>query len=246
MQICSFRDDYISLSHYNVTMQNILMLYHGSEAIRQMPVSGQGNTHNDYGLGFYCTESIELAKEWACAERRGGFANRYSMDLSDLKVLNLNSPDYHILNWLAILLENRSFDLRAVFARQAKEYILDHFLPDYAQYDIIIGYRADDSYFSFTRAFLENLISLEQLQRAMHLGKLGEQVVLKSQQAFARIRFEKAEYADAGVYFALRQKRDRQAREDYYKLQAEPAVADAVYAIDILRQNWQNDDQRLY
>ena len=226
-------------------MDCLLTLYHGSEAIRQVPVFGQGNLHNDYGIGFYCTESLELAREWACSEGHNGFANRYSINLDGLEVLHLNTLDYHILNWMAILLENRTFDLKAAVARQAKEYILSHFLPDYKHYDIIIGYRADDSYFSFSRAFLENLISLEQLQRAMHLGKLGEQVVLKSQRAFDRIRFEDAEYVDS-LYYALRQKRDRQARDDYYKLQAEEASVNAVYALDILRENWQNNDSRLY
>ena len=30
---------------------------------------------DDYGLGFYCTESIGLAKEWACRVPQDGFAN---------------------------------------------------------------------------------------------------------------------------------------------------------------------------
>lgn len=227
-------------------MGNLLTLYHGSEAIREMPAFGEGNPHNDYGLGFYCTESVDLAKEWACVQGRGGFANRYTIDLEQLEILYLNGGDFHILNWLAILLENRTFDIKAAIARQAKDYILEHFLPDYKHFDIIVGYRADDSYFSFSRAFLENLISLEQLQRAMHLGKLGEQVVLKSKKAFEHIRFGQAEYVDSGVYYALRQKRDRQAREDYYRLQSETTAANAVYAIDIIRQNWQSDDPRLY
>lgn len=223
-----------------------LTLYHGSEAIRQAPVFGEGNPQNDYGLGFYCTESPDLAREWACSERRGGFANRYTVDISGLSVLNLNSPSHHILNWLAVLLENRIFDTRVAIARQAKEYILQHYLPVYKDFDIITGYRADDSYFSFARAFLENTISLEQLSRSMHLGKLGEQVVMKSAAAFGRIHFEDAEAVDSGDYYARRIARDRQAREDYYKIQSEPPSADAVYMIDIIRQNWQNDDTRLY
>lgn len=223
-----------------------LTIYHGSGAIREVPVHGLGNPHNDYGLGFYCTESPDLAKEWACSEGRGGFANRYTINLDGLEILHLNSPDYHILNWLAILLENRTFDTRAAVAQQTKEYLLAHFLPDYKHFDIIIGYRADDSYFSFSRAFLENLISLDQLRRAMKLGKMGEQVVLKSQKAFDNIHFEQAEFVDGAVYYPLRQKRDRDAREEYFKLQAQSAAADAVYAIDILRQNWLNNDPRLF
>ena len=49
--------------------------------------------------------------------------------------------------------------------------------------DLVIGYRADDSYFSFVKDFLNNRISLAQLQQALKLGTVGEQIVIKSQRA---------------------------------------------------------------
>ena len=79
-----------------------MRLYHGSENIIEKPVYGKGARYNDYGKGFYCTENIELAKEWACAKQKNGYANIYDLDLSELNVLNLNSGSYNILNWLAI------------------------------------------------------------------------------------------------------------------------------------------------
>lgn len=45
-----------------------LRLYHGSENIIEVPEYGKGMRNNDYGRGFYCTEDIELAREWACAK----------------------------------------------------------------------------------------------------------------------------------------------------------------------------------
>ena len=48
------------------------ILYHGSLEIISTPMYGQGKVYNDYGQGFYCTESLELAKEWSCAEREDG------------------------------------------------------------------------------------------------------------------------------------------------------------------------------
>ena len=56
-------------------------------------------------------------------------------------------------------------------------------------HDFIKGYRADDSYFSFAAAFLNNTISLSQLEKAMVLGKLGEQIVAKSEKAFDRLAY---------------------------------------------------------
>ena len=222
-----------------------MTLFHGSAKVIEEPVFGVGNPKNDYGLGFYCTKDLELAKEWACAELRGGFANKYLLETQGLETLRLNEKPYHILNWLAILLENRTFFTSSGLPTEARNYLLDNFLPAYKDYDLIVGYRADDSYFSFANAFLNNTISLEQLRRAMHLGLLGEQVVLKSAKSFESLHFEAFTPADGNVYFLKRQARDRQAREDYKKEKSAEKAADAVYMIDILRQKWNNDDPRL-
>ena len=44
-------------------MANLVTLYHGSSRVIREPEFGRGRANNDYGLGFYCTESDELAKE---------------------------------------------------------------------------------------------------------------------------------------------------------------------------------------
>ena len=220
-------------------------LYHGSKLIIQRPVYGKGNPENDYGLGFYCTREQELAKEWACAEEDDGFANRYLLETDGLSCLHLNSDGYHILNWLAILLENRRFDLSSPVAVRARQYILDTFLPDYKGYDLIEGYRADDSYFSFSRAFLANGITLEQLRRAMRLGKLGEQVVLRTPAAFDAVSFIEAVPVDASIYHVWRLSRDRNAREDYRKMLTETSAGKETYVSTIINEKWNNDDPRL-
>jgi len=143
------------------------------------------------------------------------------------------------------VLKNRTFVLSQGLPTEAKEYLLNYFLPDYEPYDIIIGYRADDSYFSFANAFLNNTISLEQLRKAMHLGKLGEQIVLKSEKAFASIHFKESIPVDSSLYYPKRQARDRQAREDHQKEKTATSSVDAVYMIDILREKWTYDDSRL-
>lgn len=223
-----------------------ITLFHGSRTIVQKPFPGGGNPRNDYGSGFYCTESIELAREWASSDNGDGFVNEYTIDTEGLSTLNLGDKPFHILNWLAVLLENRTFDLKAPLPAQAKKYILDNFLPDYKHSDIIAGYRADDSYFSFSRAFLDNSISLTQLSRAMKLGKLGEQIVLKSERAFDRIQFRQAFPVSSSEYYPRKMARDRLAREQYFNMLKESHDNSALYAIDMIRQNWKNDDTRLF
>ena len=223
----------------------MIELYHGSSNIIEKPSFGLGNPRNDYGLGFYCTKEIELAKEWACSTQNDGFANRYSFNAEGLDVLDLSKRKYNILNWLAILLENRIFDIATSVAREAKDFIISRFIPEYKSKDVIIGYRADDSYFSFAKAFINNAIPLSSLEKAMKLGKLGIQTCIRSEAAFSRLCFLEAIPANGEEYYIRRSTRDRKAREDYLKLLEQDNIKDAKYVIDIIRQDWRNDDERL-
>lgn len=222
-----------------------MILFHGSPNIIPKPIFGCGNPKNDYGLGFYCSESIELAKEWACTTEEGGYANQYEFDMTGLNVMNLSDGNYHILNWLAILLENRIFKLSGDLSSDARDYILNTFKPAYRDKDVIIGYRADDSYFTFANAFLNNTISLARLEKAMVLGKLGIQVVPVSEKAFERLRFVGGHPADGSIYYPKRMARDTAAREEFRRTRNNPAAANELYMLDILRGRWQNDDPRL-
>lgn len=226
-------------------MEHKLTIYHGSQKIIRTPVFGEGNPKNDYGLGFYCTEKLTLAKEWACNEEHSGYANAYQLDLAGLTILNLSGENYHILNWLSILLENRIFKITNDIAAEGKDYLLGQFLPDYQPYDIIIGYRANDSYFSFANAFLNNTLSLTQLEQAMYLGKLGEQIVLRSQKAFRRISFQEAIAAEKEIYFPKKSARDTEARDTYRRERKNKPASSDIYLIDILREEWTENDPRL-
>ena len=224
---------------------NELTVYHGSPKIIEKPMRGIENPNNDYGLGFYSTEHIELAKEWACSVETDGFANKYALDMTDLSVLSLTNGDYHILNWLFILLKNRKFRISSTIAEQAKEYIFDTFSVDYKHYDVIRGYRADDSYFSFANAFLNNTLSISQLEKAMVLGKLGEQIVLMSDKAFEAIRFIDAFPAPKEIYLPKKLARDTTAREAFRNERGKDTLLAEKYILDIIREGWKNDDQRL-
>ena len=223
-----------------------ITLYHGSAKIIECPSFGIGNHRNDYGLGFYCTKEIELAKEWACSTKAGGFANVYSLPLSGLRILRLDDPEYGILNWLAVLVNNRVFTIDAPIMAEGMEYLTAHFLPGISDFDAIEGYRADDSYFTFATDFLSNTISLSQLSRAMRLGSLGDQFVLKSQKAFDALGFIGSEPADGEVYFAKRMDRDKRARDQYLKQERRSAhQRDDIFMIDVLREEMKQDDARL-
>lgn len=220
-----------------------ISLFHGSEKIVGTPVFGEGKKNNDFGLGFYCTENEELAKEWAVSSLRDGFSNRYTLDTEYLNILNLNSSEYTILNWIAVLLEHRLFAIKTPLARKAKRYLLDNFGINVNAYDLIKGYRADDSYFDYAESFLNNGISVEQLAKAMRLGKLGEQIVLKSEFAFSRIQYEGFDVAEKEEFYVLRKARDDEANQLYLEMLEDDF--DGLYIRDIIRGGIKNDDPRI-
>ena len=219
-------------------------LWHGSQKIIEIPQLGLGKVHNDYGQGFYCTESLDLAREWACSRDSDGFANCYELEIADLNVLDLLSPQNSVLHWIALLVEHRSFRKDTAVAVEACEYLLDHFLPDANAYDVIRGWRADDSYFSYARAFVNNTITIDQLGRAMRLGNLGEQIVLKSERAFKSIRFAGFERAPQALYGPLAKDRDELARAQYRELLTENPF-EGIRIVDIIREGMTGDDPRL-
>lgn len=221
----------------------IITLYHGSRDIIETPEFGLGKKNNDFGQGFYCTESEELAKEWATTAGRDGYANRYLLDAEYLKILNLNSPEYSVLNWIAVLIEHRLFTPASPVEKQARSYLINNFSVKVNAYDIVTGYRADDSYYDFAAAFLSNTISIEQLASAMRLGKLGEQVVIKSKAAFASICFDGYIDAPAGIYFTNREAREKDASDSYFRILSEES--DGLYIRDIMRGKIDNDDPRI-
>ncbi|MBP3338533.1 MAG: DUF3990 domain-containing protein [Lachnospiraceae bacterium] len=227
-------------------MSKDIKLYHGSQQIIKNPAYGIGKPYNDYGRGFYCTESIELAKEWACPVKKDGYANEYILHTNGLNILYLTKEPYNILSWMAILSKNRRFDINNNIGSNSKDYLLEHYLIDVSDIDVIIGYRADDSYFSFAEDFINNVISLRDLNTAMQLGALGEQVVLVSEKAFEHIEFSGYEVADFREYYFKRVKRDDLARESYRKRKKELAVLkDDIFMIDIIREEMKSDDARI-
>ena len=221
-------------------MPDVIDIFHGSVNLVEQPVFGEGKIHNDYGRGFYCTEHVELAKEWACSSDSDGYANHYLLDTKGLTVLNLNGPEYNILNWLAILLENRKFNVAEGLPQRARAYLLENFIVDYKNYDIIIGYRANDSYFSYAGDFVNGTLSLSDLSEAMRLGKLGEQLVLKSKKAFDALTFVEAIKVSRQEYFAKYKQRDKEARDKYRQIASKPMAENEIYVLDIIRNNWKN------
>ena len=69
------------------------------------------------------------------------------------------------------------------------DYLEKNYYIDVSQYDIVIGYRADDNYYQFPQALIRSEILIESLEEIFKLGELGKQYVLVSQRALNRLHF---------------------------------------------------------
>ena len=216
-------------------MEKEIIIFHGSENVIKSPSCDFNNSNNDFGKGFYCTNDRNLACEWACSSDTDGYVNEYRLELEGLSVLSLSDRKYNIFNWLYVLLNNRKFRLRNDVAKHAKKYVIDNFAVDYMNYDVIIGTRADDSYFSFANAFLNNNISLSQLEKMMKFDKSNEQMVLKSEKAFNAIKFVKSSVAERNIYYPQKLSRDLSLRKEIIVNQDTKDLLQQEFIIDVLR-----------
>ena len=207
---------------------SVIQLLHGTDHIIEVPDIHIGNPHNDYGMGFYCTRVDEMAREWACKKNTDGFVNSYDFDTEGLKVLNLLDGTHTVLNWMALLLQFRTFKLDSEVAVDARDY------------------RADDSYFQYAESFVSNTLPLRSLNKALKLGKLGEQTVVISQKGFDRLHFVNAYPVSKSVYYPKFLDRDTKARDTYRKeIKKSKSYRDDIFVLDILREEMSNDDPRI-
>lgn len=198
--------------------QNITV-YHGNKVEDMIPTYGLGSEDNDYGRGFYTTPDKELAKEWAWgiyAAGVKGYVHTFRLNIEDLSILNLTELDS--IHWIAELIYNRKLNLQDKEVVQDNvKILLDKYKLDTDRYDIIIGYRADDSYFAYAEAFVSGTIYKDTLEKALRTGELGMQVFLKSEKAFqnlVRIAVEEVPKKYRGYFIS----RDRNARDMYHSL----------------------------
>ena len=163
-----------------------IILFHGSPNKNLAPKFGEGKENRDYGKGFYLTENIDLAKEWAVCRPNmvNGWLHQYQLNIDGLKVLNFQEKG--ILPWLAELMKHRDADGTKRYRMLAKKFI-DKYGIDTKDYDVIKGWRADASYFYIAKEFVRDNIDIDILEEVLSLGGLGIQYCIKSELAYSRV-----------------------------------------------------------
>lgn len=165
---------------------NKIILYHGTPNKVVEPIFGGGDDKHDYGKGFYLTENIELAKEWAVCRpnETNGWVHKYELDCEGLKILDFQEKD--VLSWLAELMKHRDAADTKRYRMLAKKFI-EKYGIDTNEYDVIKGWRANASYFYIAKEFVRDNIDMDILEELLSLGGLGIQYCIKSELAYSKL-----------------------------------------------------------
>ena len=170
-----------------INIVTVITLYHGTSDKIVQPTYGLGDDKHDYGRGFYLTENMELAKEWAVnkPDEKNGWVHKFELETDGLRILDFQNSD--VLCWLAELMKHRdASDTRRYRMLSAK--FIDKFGIDTSGYDVIRGWRANASYFYIAKDFVRDNIDIEILEELLALGDLGVQYCLKSEKAFSQLK----------------------------------------------------------
>lgn len=208
------------LKNEGIDSEILIPLYHGSPNKICVPQYGYGEDKHDYGRGFYTTLEYELACEWAVCTSAGenGYVHKYLLDTSELSIINLNEK-YGVLTWLATLAKHRSAGTSKKYRVNVQKLIDKYYKSEIEDYDVIVGYRADDSFFKFAKQAIRGEVDISLLEEIMKQGKLGYQVFLQSSKAFEKIKevdmCKEGYYreVDFEKYSNLYNSRDGKARE---------------------------------
>ena len=161
-----------------------LILFHGTPDRIVVPTFGKGEEKHDYGQGFYLSENIDLAKEWAVCRpnEERGWVHKYELETDGLRILDFQEKG--VLPWLAELMKHRDAADSKRYRMLAKKFI-EKYGIDTESYDVIRGWRANASYFYIAKEFVRDNIDMDILEELLSLGGLGIQYCIKTELAYS-------------------------------------------------------------
>lgn len=194
----------------NVNNPMLVHVYHGSYDVDGMKVIKEVvaddyegikkfkvRKNTDFGPAFYLTNRMPQASMWSVRLDTNGWLCSFVLNLTNLKVLNLDPMHKPPLRWIAELVYNRHFKS---INDEEWDYIVRNWRKNSTGYDVILGYTADDQYFSIFDDFFSNNLSFTGLCKVMMLGNLGYQYAVRSHKAYKALTRLKNQKIDKTIW----------------------------------------------
>lgn len=233
---------------------SMLKLYHGSldqsgiQTVRRDIADDphcQARNGMDFGKGFYLTPRENQAREWSVRDGKDGSLSSFLLHIDGLRIINLDPLATPPLCWLAEIIANRVF---TGISSSVSSYIQKNWKIHYQNIDVIMGYTADDQYNSIVLDFVKNQLSYEGLCKALLLGNLGYQYVLRTNKAYdclEKIGKNKRVFASNTYSFAQTRHKEANVLYDIIKSEHNDITSDEIFFSHIVKKNMRPDDKRL-
>ena len=163
-----------------------MILYHGSNTVFEKPLLGECSPHKDFGLGFYLSDSFDVAQRTALrtVRQRGGRPVVLVFEVADKEMRKLVYKQFRQPGnraWAKFVLANRNPNMSA----------LDHNRD--RRYDWVVGPIADDGLAFLFKMFERGYYTLGEVLRRMRFQKkLTTQYSFHTREALALLEFKEA------------------------------------------------------
>ena len=157
-----------------------MIVYHGSTVVVDTPLISKGRRNLDFGQGFYVTDIIQQAIDWATRPINHGkpqYLNSYTFDKEVVKAAGYRSIKFDAYDdrWLDFVLANRHGEPAEVF-------------------DMVEGGIANDRVFNTIELYDAGLITRDEALRRLRYEKPNNQICILSQDIIDRfLRFTDAQ-----------------------------------------------------
>ncbi len=142
-----------------------LTLYHTSKIEIKDPDIKHGRINADFGQGFYTSPDLEFSQKWADSS---SVINVYELSLKGLNIKEFNQS----IEWYEYIYNNRN---------GGSDYL--------SEYDLIIGPISNDTLYDTWGVLTSGLIDKDKSFKALCVGNIYTQVVLKSEKAKENLKF---------------------------------------------------------
>lgn len=161
-----------------------MILYHGSNMVFTKPLLGKCSPHKDFGLGFYLSDSFDVARRTALrtVQQRGGEPVVLVFEVADKEMRKLTCKRFRQPGnraWAKFVLANRNPEMAASDHNRDR------------RYDWVVGPIADDGLAFLFKMFERGYYTLGEVLRRMRFQKkLTTQYSFHTREALALLNLK--------------------------------------------------------